>query len=84
VERALKLFRRRVSQNSNRRFSTGRAESFVAMKSFVGVTMAFSQSFYLLHLAVIFSSAGKELQPPGFQQIIRLGRPGEKLPSSRA
>jgi hypothetical protein len=54
------------------------------MKSFVRVTMAFSQSFYLLHLAVIFSSAGKELQQPGFKQIIRLGRPGEKLPSSRA
>jgi hypothetical protein len=73
-----------ISQNSYGRFSAGRAESLVAMKSFVRVAMAFAQNFYLLHLAVFFFPAGKEFQQPGFKQLIRLGCSGKKLPSSRA
>lgn len=54
------------------------------MKSFIRVTMGFAQSFYLLHLAVVFLSAGKEFKQPGFKQFVRVGRPGKKLASSRA
>jgi hypothetical protein len=56
----------------------------MAMKSFVRVAMAFSQDFYLLHFAIVFLSAGKEFKQPGFKQFVRMGRPGKKLPSSRA
>jgi hypothetical protein len=51
----------------------------MAMESFIGVAMAFAQSFYLLHLAVVFFSAGKKLKQLGFKQLVRLGCPGKKL-----
>ena len=66
------------------RLSAGRAESLMAMKSFVGVAMAFAQLFYLLHLAIIFSSAGEKFQQPGFKHFVRVGRPGKKLPAPLA
>jgi len=53
----------------------------MAMKSFVRVAMAFAQLFYLLHLAIIFSSAGKKFQQPGFKHFVRVGRLGKKLPA---
>jgi hypothetical protein len=56
----------------------------MAMKSFVRVTMSFAQSFYLLHFAIVFLSAGKKFKQPGFKQFVRVGRSGKKLPSSRA
>jgi hypothetical protein len=56
----------------------------MAMKSFVGVAMAFTQLFYLLHLAIIFSSAGEKFQQPGFKHFVRVGRPGKKLPAPLA
>jgi hypothetical protein len=56
----------------------------MAMKSFVSVAMGFAQNFYLLHLAVIFFPAGKELQQPGFKQFVRLGRSHKKLSPSFA
>jgi hypothetical protein len=76
--------RRRIPQYSNRRFSAGHAKPLMAVESFVGVTMAFTQRFYLLHLMIIFFDAGKKFQQPGFKQFIRLGCSGKKLPSSRA
>ena len=84
MERVSRLFRSGVSQDCNRRFSASRAESLMAMKGFVGVTMAFAQSFYLLHLAVVFFRTGKEFKQPGFKQFVRVGRSGKKLLSSRA
>ena len=60
--------------------SAGGAESFVPMKRFVGVTMGFAQDFYLFHLIVIFFSAGKKLEQPGFKQLVRLRRPRKELP----
>jgi hypothetical protein len=56
----------------------------MAMKSFVGVAMAFAQSFNLLHLAVVFFRAGKEFKQPVFKQLVRLGRPGKELSAPRA
>ena len=78
------LFRSGIPQHSNRRFSAGRAKPLMAMKSFVRVTMAFTQRFYLLHLMIIFFDAGKKFQQPGFKYFVRVGRPGEKLPAPRA
>jgi len=34
----------------------------MAMKSFVSVTMVFAQSFYLLHLAIVFFRDGKKFK----------------------
>jgi hypothetical protein len=80
----LGLFRCGIPQDSHRRFSAGCAEFLMAMKSFIGVTLAFAQSFYLLHLAVVFFSDGKEFKQPDFKQLVRLGRSGKELPSPRA
>jgi hypothetical protein len=66
------LFHIGIPQDSNGRLSAGRAESFMAMKSFVGVTMSIAQSFYLLHILVVFFRLGKELKQPRFEQIVRL------------
>jgi len=54
------------------------------MESFVGVTVGFSQDFYLLHLTIVFFSAGKKLQQSGFKHLVRLGRPGEEVPPALA
>jgi hypothetical protein len=85
--RAIKgaLFRRNgVTQHSHGRFSASHAESLVAMKSFVGITMRFAQDFYLLHLAVIFFRAGKKLEQPCLEQFISLGSFFEKFPAPYA
>lgn len=84
MERGLRLLRSGVPQDYDRRLGAGRAESFVAMKSFVRLAMAVAQYFYLLHLIVVFFSAGKEFKQPGFKQFVRVGRPSKKLASSRA
>jgi hypothetical protein len=68
-----------ISQHNNGRFSAGRAESLVAMKGFVSITMGFAQSFYLLHLAIIFFRAGKKLEQPCLEQFISLGSFLEKF-----
>jgi hypothetical protein len=73
-----------IPQDRHWRLSAGRAESLVAMKSLIRITMSFAENFYLLHLAVVFSSAGKELKQPGFKQLVRLGRSGKKLSPPRA
>jgi hypothetical protein len=72
-----------IPQHSHWRFSAGRAESLMAMKSFVGLTVSIAQNFYLFHLAIVFFRGGKKLQQPGFEQLIRLGRFFEKFPAPR-
>jgi hypothetical protein len=49
------------------------------MESLVGITMAFAQSFYLLHLAIIFFPAGEKFKQLGFKYLVRMGRSGKKL-----
>lgn len=56
----------------------------MAMKSLVGVTVGFAQGFYLLHLMVVFFSAGKKIEQPGFKQPVRLRRPGKEFPTALA
>jgi hypothetical protein len=73
------LLRSRIPQHSNGRFRARLAESLMTMKSFVGVTMAFTQLFYLLHLAIIFSSTGKKIQQPRFKHRVRLGHLGKEF-----
>jgi hypothetical protein len=63
--------------------SAGRAESLVAMESFVGLTVGVAQNLYLFHLAVVFFRGGKKLQQPRLEQLIRLGRFFEKFPAPR-
>jgi len=63
--------------------SAGRAESLMAMEGFVGLTVSIAQNFYLFHLAVVFFRAGKKLQQPCLEQLIRLGRLLEKFPAPR-
>ena len=77
MDRALKLIRCRIPQDSYVRLSAGSAESLMAMKSFVCVAVALAQGFYPLHLTIIFSSAGKKFQQPGFKQFVRLGNLGK-------
>jgi hypothetical protein len=56
-----------ITQNGNRCLSTGRAESFVPMKSLVGLAMVFPENLYLLHFAIVFFNDGKEFKKPGFK-----------------
>jgi hypothetical protein len=56
----------------------------VAMKSFVGITMLFTQSFYLLHLAIVFFRSGKKLEQPCLEQFICLKGFLEKFPAAHA
>ena len=51
------------------------------MKSFVGITMLFTQSFYLLHLAIVFFCSGKKLEQPCLEQFICLAGFFEKFPA---
>ncbi len=84
MERVLKSIRRRVTQDRYVRLSADRAESLMPMESFVGVAVSFTQSFYLLHLAIVFFGGGKEIQQSGFKHLVRLGRPGKEIPSPLA
>ena len=56
----------------------------MSMKSFVGITMRFTQSFYLLHLAVVFFRSGKKIEQPCLEQFICLEGFFEKLPATHA
>jgi hypothetical protein len=70
----LELLGSGVAQDSNRRLGTGRTKSLVPMECFVHLTVPFAQSFYLLHILVVFFRLGKELQQSRFEQIVRLRR----------
>jgi hypothetical protein len=54
------------------------------MKGLVRISMSFAENFYLLHLAIVFFSAGEKLEQPGFEQLVRLGGGGKKLGSALA
>jgi len=69
------LFRSCIPQYNNGRFSAGCAEFLMAMKRFVGITMPFTQNFYLFHFTIVFFCDGKKLKQPGFKQLVRVGRP---------
>jgi hypothetical protein len=56
----------------------------MAMKSFIGITMPFTQNFYLLHFMIVFFCVGKEFKQSGFKQLVRVGRPCKEVPPSRA
>jgi hypothetical protein len=73
----LELFGNCIPQDSYGRFSAGRAKSLVPVKSLIGFSMRLAQRFNLLHFAVVFFPAGKELQQLGFKQFVRMGRPGK-------
>jgi hypothetical protein len=64
--------------------SAGRAELLVPMKSLIGLAVAFAQRFNPFHFLVVFFCAGKELEQPCLEQLIRLGRLCEKFPAPRA
>jgi hypothetical protein len=51
--------------------SANLAKAFVPMESFVRFSVACAQDFNLLHLLVVFFGAGKKLEQPGFEHIIR-------------
>jgi hypothetical protein len=73
-----------IPQHRNGRFSASRAESLMAMKSFIGITMPFTQSFYLLHFAIVFFCIRKELKQSSFEQLVRVGRSCKEFPPARA
>ena len=77
-----RLIRRHVA-GYHMYLSAGRAESLVAMKSLVGLTVVFPENFDLLHLAIVFFRDGKKLQQPCLEQLVRLGRFFEKFPAPR-
>ena len=66
------------------RLSAGRAKSSMPMKSLVRFAVVLAQFFDPLHFGVVFFRAGKELQQPGFEQLIRSRCFGKKLISPRA
>lgn len=66
------------------RLSAGRAKSFVPMKSLIRFAVVLAQFFNPLHFGIVFLCAGKELKQPVFEQLVRMGGPGEKFPSPRA
>jgi hypothetical protein len=56
----------------------------MAMKSLIGLAVAFAQRFNPLHFLIVFFRAGKELEQSCLEQLIRLGRLLEKFPAPRA
>jgi len=53
----------------------------MAMKRFVGLTMAFAKGLYLFHILVVFFRSGKEFKQPRFEQVVRLRSLQKKLSS---
>lgn len=59
--------------------SAGRTKSLMPMKCFIRFAVVLAQFLDPLHFGIVFFRAGKELKQPGFEQLVRLGRLGEKL-----
>jgi hypothetical protein len=53
------------------------------VESFVRLSVAVAKSFNLLHFLIVFFGAGKKLEQPGFEYVIRKGCFREKLSSAQ-
>jgi hypothetical protein len=53
------------------------------VESFISFSVAGAKGFNLLHFLVVLFRAGKELQQPGFEYVIRKGCFREELSSTQ-